>query len=272
MSEWWDVSWNLAVGCTKVSAECNHCWALEMARRLQGMKTDGYAGLVNKNGEWTGRVNLVTKRLQDPEKWKKPRRVAVNLMGDLFHREVPISFVLDVFRVMAETPRHTYLVLTKRPEIMAEIIKGAKIAPLAHVYLGATAGMQQRANESWSSMCFLAQSGWNTWVSSEPKIEHVDWHGWGFLKWMVTGGESGTYARPMAPWWVRGDRDWCARHGVPWWFKQWGEWGPNSIYATVDVGRAPDASLGGETIYRLGRINTGSYLDGVRHQEKPRGV
>ena len=294
--EWWDYSWNVAPGCTKVSEECTHCWALAMARRLQGMGKPGYEGLVTslttpppappqikkhhleRGAGWTGRVNLMEERLKDPLRLKRPRMIAVNLMGDLFHQEVPISFDLAVFDVMAQAYWHTFMVLTKRPERIVAILKGwqgrPQGSPLRNVWIGTTAGTQRSANERWSAMAWMAQQGWHTWVSSEPRLERINWHGWEFLQWMVTGGESGPYARPMAPSWARADRDWCREHFVAFWFKQWGEWAPSS---NPTPNPSPNRReylrmmVGGEMVFRFGRKQSGRMLDGRTWEDFPGG-
>lgn len=266
--EWWDYSWNVAPGCTRVSPECDNCWARAMAKRLQAMKKPGYEGLIDANGKWTGRVNILEKKLEDPLHLNRPRIIAVNLMGDLFHPEVPISFDLAIFDLMAkpQVQQHTFMVLTKRPERMAKILKGAGRKPQPNIWLGTTAGTMKTANERWTWMMLAAQMGWNTWISSEPRLEKIDWHGWEFLKRMVTGGESGPYARPMSPEWARADRDWCQEHGVAFWFKQWGEWGPE--VPGVDLWNYGMTTMGQEVLFHLGRKLTGRKLDGRTWEEE----
>lgn len=264
--EWWDYSWNIAPGCTRVSPECDHCWAQAMAKRLQGMKKPGYEGLVDGRGYWTGKVTIIAERLFDPPKIKRPRTIAVNLMGDLFHPEVPISFALAVFDVMARADWHTFMVLTKRPERVVPILLGANRLPLQNVWLGTTVGTQRSANERWSPMMMINAMGWKTWVSSEPRLEKIDWHGWDFLKRMITGGESGPYARPMSPAWPRADRDWCQDHGVAFWFKQWGEWGPE--VPGLDLRNYGVTAMGSEILFRLGRKLAGRVLDGRTWEEE----
>ena len=285
--EWWDTSWNVAPGCTKVSPECDHCWALAMAKRLQGMKKPGYEGLVDEHGRWTGKVNLLASRWVEVLKLTGKRRIAVNLMGDLFHPAVPDKFILETFVMMKLAKPHNYFILTKRPDRMVEILACAYDAPLLHVWLGTTVGTQLSANQRWSAMARLAQMGWNTWVSSEPLLEAVDWHFWDFLKLMVVGGESGPYARPMAPIWARTALNWCLQHNVEYHFKQWGEWGPSvthvadmpeggwslrdasrrppraaSLPNKIDESNYPYTTFGDEMVFRFGRKLAGRVLDG----------
>jgi protein gp37 len=258
--EWWDYSWNLAPGCTMVSAECINCWARAMAKRLQGMKKPGYEGLVDDHGRWTGRVNVLAGRLEEPLKLKRPRTIAVNLMGDLFHPEVPFDFIDRVFMAMVEANWHTFMVLTKRPERMVEFIKREYgHHHFSNIWLGTTAGMQRSANERWAPMMMVNEMGWKTWVSSEPRLEAINWQGWGFLNRMVTGGESGPYARPMSPAWPRADRDWCLDHNVAFWFKQFGEWGPE--VPSVDLRNYSMTTMGEEILFRFGRKMAGRVLD-----------
>lgn len=273
--EWWNYSWNVAPGCTKVSEECAHCWAELMAKRLKAMGTPGYTGLLDDKGRWTGRVNLLEWRLEDPIHLRRLRRIAVNLMGDLFHVQVPFSFIGQVYDAIRAADRHTYLVLTKRPQRAAEFLKWYGDGPFPFIWMGTTAGTQQSANERWSAMAWMAQRGWNTWSSSEPRLAAIDWHGWEFLRWMVTGGESGPYARPMAPSWARADRDWCQDHKIAFWFKQWGEWAPQPASQASpqieehELGGLASTTLGGETLLRVGRKLAGRELDGRTWEEWP---
>ncbi len=212
-------AWNIAPGCVKKSPGCMNCWAEKMARRLQAAGTPGYQGLVNGNG-WTGKINLLKGKLFEPMRMRKPRVIAVNFMGDLFNRAVSERFILRAFDAMFVADWHIYQVLTKLPGRAAEVLKG--LDPLPHVYIGASVEDQPRANARWSAMAWLAQRGWKTWASSEPRLGAINWHGWEFLSGLVTGGESGPGARPLQPDWARADRDWCQLHSIPFMFKQWG--------------------------------------------------
>lgn len=220
--QYWNYSWNIAPGCTKTSPECDHCWAAWMARRLGGMRKPGYEGLVDAKGNWTGRVNMIPDRLNVPLDLTVGKNIAVNLMGDLFHDKISDDFIAQVFAVMRQANWHMFLVLTKRPARVVDWLKGWGNVVLDNVMLGTTAGLQSTADLRWPAMAWIARCGWSTWVSSEPRLEAIDWHGWEFLDWMVTGGESGKGARVMAPAWALSDREWCAKKEIPFWFKQWG--------------------------------------------------
>ena len=135
--EWTDATWNPVAGCTVLTAGCTNCYAMRMAARLEAMGSEKYAGLTRKSGgraKWTGKIYLDRNSLSIPAMWSKPRRVFVNSMSDLFHSDVPADFVADVWRVMAETPRHTYQILTKRPDRMVDIVP--RLPTLSNVWLG----------------------------------------------------------------------------------------------------------------------------------------
>lgn len=120
--EWTDATWNPTTGCTRASAGCDHCYAFTMTKRLAAMGQEKYQGLAG-NGHFNGVLKMWDDELQKPLKWKKPRMVFVNSMSDLFHKDVPFEFIDKVFAIMAITPQHTYQVLTKRPERMAEYLE-----------------------------------------------------------------------------------------------------------------------------------------------------
>lgn len=280
--DWWDYSWNLAVGCTKVSIECQHCWAEVMAKRLRAMGRKEYQDVVTNEGHWTNRVSLVNDRLGDPPKLRKPRVIAVNLMGDLFHPSVPIPFIVEVFSVMFRSPRHIYILLTKRPERALEVLDyvtamgtGSK-SPMAHVWIGTSAGNQEGADARREALGGIAEDGWNTWVSSEPRIGAINWDGWEFLKFAATGGESGPRARIMDPAWPRADREWSKARNIPWMFKQWGEWVPldhlNWVTDDTTFGWRPVVAESGAWMVRVGKHLAGHVLDGEKWRELPWAV
>src|ERR1700730_9850915 len=114
--EWTDATWNPVAGCTVLTAGCTNCYAMRMAARLEMMGLKKYEGLTRKSGGravWTGRIRLDRKSLGAPRAWAKPRKVFVNSMSDLFHPEVPKSFILRFWEGMKDPPRHTYQILTK---------------------------------------------------------------------------------------------------------------------------------------------------------------
>lgn len=273
--DWWNYSWNLAVGCTKVSIECQHCWAEVMAKRLKAMGREEYQDVVTDEGHWTNRVSLVESRLGDPLRLRKPRVIAVNLMGDLFHPSVSLSFQMAVFDVMALAKQHTFILLTKRADRMLAAVNqmDASAEQFPHVWLGTSAGNQAGADERQDSMWGLARVRWNTWVSSEPRIEGINWDGWEFLKWMATGGESGPRARIMDPAWPRADREWTREHDIPWMFKQWGEWVPldhlNWVTDDTTFGWRPVVADSGAWMVRVGKKLAGHVLDGMEHRAVP---
>jgi protein gp37 len=137
--EWTDATWNPVAGCTVLTAGCTNCYAMRMAARLDAMGLDKYKGLTRRSGKravWTGNVHLDEKSLEIPPTWSKPRKVFVNSMSDLFHPAVPVPFIHCVWRVMQETPQHTYQILTKRPERMPEVLRSDEFEVLPNVWLG----------------------------------------------------------------------------------------------------------------------------------------
>ena len=139
--EWTDASWNPVAGCTVLTAGCTNCYAMRMAARLEAMGTAKYRGLTRKSGGravWTGKIRLDNASLDIPRTWSKPRKVFVNSMSDLFHEDVPIEFIARVWDVMKGTPRHTYQILTKRPERMAQLLAQPSFEILPNVWLGAS--------------------------------------------------------------------------------------------------------------------------------------
>jgi protein gp37 len=256
--EWTNETWNPLTGCTLVSEGCRNCYAArEAAGRLS--HHPAYAGLAVRRGGrpvFTGEVRLHPERLEQPLRWKRPRMIFVNSMSDLFHESVPFGFVDKVFAVMALTPRHTYQILTKRPERMREYlttrtphdvasepfatidVAGGDPArwPLPNVWLGTSVEDQASADRRIPHL--LETPAAVRFLSCEPLLGPVDlghylcktWRKGvtigRYLDWAIVGGESGPNARPMHPDWARSLRDQCQAVGVPFFFKQWGEWAP----------------------------------------------
>lgn len=218
--EWTDATWNPVAGCTVLTAGCTNCYAMRMAARLEAMGTDKYRGLTRKSGgraKWTGKIRLDRKALSIPATWSKPRRVFVNSMSDLFHSDVPADFIGEVWKVMAETPRHTYQILTKRPDRMAEIAPNLK--KLANVWLGTSVEDDRvlyRIDELRNVPAFVR------FVSFEPLIGSVSDANLTDIHWAIVGGESGPKARYMEPVWVEEIESLCRDAGTAFFFKQWG--------------------------------------------------
>ncbi|TIR18755.1 MAG: DUF5131 family protein [Mesorhizobium sp.] len=220
--EWTDATWNPIAGCTIVTAGCTNCYAMRMAARLEAMGSEKYQGLTRKSGgraKWTGKVVADAKSLKTPATWSKPRRVFVNSMSDLFHEDVPTDFIRKVWAVMEQTPRHTYQILTKRPEIMAEVLSRGDFPILPNVWLG-TSVEDRRVLARLDELRRVPAAV--RFVSLEPLIGSV----WGAnladIHWAIVGGESGPGARAMDPRWVEEIENMCRRSGTAFFFKQWG--------------------------------------------------
>jgi protein gp37 len=219
--EWTDATWNPVAGCTIMSAGCTNCYAMRMAARLEAMGLDKYKGLTRKSGgraKWTGEIALDEKALSIPSTWSKPRNVFVNSMSDLFHPDVPVDFVRKVWGVMNETRRHTYQILTKRPDRMAQILMdGFDILP--NVWLGTSVEDNRVINRLDELRKVPAAV---RFVSYEPLIGSVAEGKLDGIQWAIVGGESGPNARPMNPEWIDEIFDQCTDAGAAFFFKQWG--------------------------------------------------
>ncbi len=213
---YWTASWNTLYGCTKTRIGCLNCWAEIMCRRMQG---NGLLDrVVDEAGNWTGKIVYKPERLDMPRHWKKPQVVAVNWMGDMFHENVPPEVWPAVYKVMAETPQHIYLVLTKRYDKMFKSI--LRQNPLPNVYLGMTISCLEDAREARPILGLISFGDCKTWVSFEPALEAVSWVGYEWLNGMVCGAESGKGARPMPTQAAYGARDYCRLYKIPFTFKQ----------------------------------------------------
>ncbi len=207
--EWSEKVWNPVTGCTKVSTGCKHCYAEKMAYRLQGM---GQAKYVNGF-----EVTLHPEVLDKPLMWRKPSRVFVNSMSDLFHEEVPKKFIRKVFKVMGEAGHHQFQVLTKRSERMAEL--AADLPWTDNIWMGVTVENQKYLHR----IDHLRQTPAATkFISFEPLLGPVSDFDPAGIDWVIVGGESGPGARPMEEEWVTEIRDKCVDAGVAFFFKQWG--------------------------------------------------
>jgi protein gp37 len=220
--EWTDATWNPVVGCTVLTAGCTNCYAMRMAARLEAMGTAKYRGLTRKSGGravWTGKIRLDTASLDVPKRWSKPRKVFVNSMSDLFHDDVPIEFIARVWDVMKGTPRHTYQILTKRPERMAQVLARSSFEILPNVWLGTSVEDGRVLNRLDAIRRVPAAI---RFVSLEPLIGSVAEADFTGIHWAIVGGESGPRARAMKPEWVAEIEAMCRQSGTAFFFKQWG--------------------------------------------------
>jgi protein gp37 len=275
--EWTDATWNPVTGCTEVSPGCDHCYAKTFAERWRG--TPGHYF------EHGFDVQLRPDKLDMPLRWKKPRRIFVNSMSDLFHDQVPDSYIARVFAMMAWAPQHTFQVLTKRHARMRSLLNSTAFQsavsdaivdydngqavqvfwgadwPLKNVWLGVSTENQQWANIRIPAL--LDTPAAVRFISAEPLLGSISlmrWLNGGFgtvapdLHWVIVGGESGPGARVMSPDWARDLRDECVAADVPFLFKQWGAWRPVNDK---------------DTMQRLGKHAAGRELDGRTWDQYP---
>jgi protein gp37 len=220
--EWTDATWNPVAGCSIVSAGCTNCYAMRMASRLQAMGMQKYKGLTRRSGSrhvWTGKVTCHFESLEVPLAWRKPKRIFVNSMSDLFHEAVPNSFIKKIWKVMADTPHHTYQILTKRTERMASLVGTPAIPTLPHVWLGTSVEGKDalfRLDQLRKAPAAIR------FVSFEPLLNSVQGANLDGIAWAIVGGESGPRARPMIDKWVDEIEEMCRAQGVAFFFKQWG--------------------------------------------------
>lgn len=243
--EWTDATWNPVAGCTVISPGCANCYAMRMAARLDAMGVAKYRGLTRKSGgraKWTGVVHLDPTSLSLPLHWKKPRMIFVNSMSDLFHERVPDAFVFQVWDVMSQASRHTFQILTKRPERMARLTKSLPL--LGNVWLGASVENSEHLSRLDNLRRVRAQV---RFVSFEPLLGSVRHADLSEIHWAIVGGESGPNARPVARSWVDEIQSACRLHGTAFFFKQWG--GRNKKAA----GRMIDGETWDEFPIRLSR-------------------
>lgn len=220
--EWTDATWNPVSGCRMLSAGCTNCYAMRMAARLQAMDQEAYRGTTRKAGDryvWTGKVHLLEHTLDIPLTWKKPRLVFVNSMSDLFQDNVPFDYVERVWQTMEQARIHTFQILTKQPDRMAEFLRRRGKRALPNVWLGTSVEDKHVAFRiAQLKKCRAAVR----FISFEPLIGPVGNVNLTNIHWAIVGGESGPRARPLDPEWVDQIYDRCETFGVPFFFKQWG--------------------------------------------------
>jgi protein gp37 len=220
--EWTDATWNPVAGCLMISAGCTNCYAMRMAARLQAMKHPNYLGTTRKSGGrpvWTGKVRLIESSLDIPLKWKKPRKIFVNSMSDLFQDGVPEEFIGRVWDAMLKADHHVYQILTKRPDNMKRIAKDLKLPSAKHIWLG-TSVEDSRVTDRIGE---LRETPANVrFISFEPLIGAVGKVNLKGIHWVIVGGESGPSARPVEAEWIDEIKRQCRKSGVAFFFKQWG--------------------------------------------------
>lgn len=212
--EWTNATWNPVRGCTQISPGCKHCYAKTFAERWRGIPGHPF--------EHGFDVRLVPDKLADPLRWASSKLIFVNSMSDLFHSEVPDSYIKKVGQVMTAADWHTYQVLTKRPERMCSALKDflANEATKSHIWWGVSV---ENRKHGLPRIQMLRESGANMkFLSVEPLLEDLGDFDLTGIDWVIVGGESGPGARPIQKEWVIRIRDLCASAGVPFFFKQWG--------------------------------------------------
>jgi protein gp37 len=220
--EWTDATWNPISGCTIISPGCSNCYAMRMAARLQAMNHQSYVGTTRKSGGrhvWTGKLRVIEKALAIPLKWRKPRKIFVNSMSDLFQHGVPESFISRVWLTMAKAHWHTFQILTKRPENMRSMLESMSLPVLPNVWLGTSVESSDYKHRIVELQQVPAAV---RFVSFEPllaPIGRVDLTG---IHWAIVGGESGPRSRPMSAAWVEEIHSQCNRSKTRFFFKQWG--------------------------------------------------
>ena len=220
--EWTEATWNPVAGCTIVSPGCTNCYAMRMAARLQAMGVAKYASTTRKSGRrhvWTGKVNIDSNALSAPLAWKKPQRIFVNSMSDLFQEKADETFIRQVWRVMERAHWHSFQILTKRPERMLDVLSRSDFPTLANVWLGTSVESEDYLERIDVLRRVPARV---RFISFEPLLGPIVDPDLTDIHWAIVGGESGPRARPMQAWWVEELRDSCQRQGVAFFFKQWG--------------------------------------------------
>lgn len=202
--EWTDKTWNPLTGCDKMSPGCAHCYAEEITKRFPETFKTRFD------------VTLYPERLEHPLKWRKPQRIFVNSMSDLFHRDVPEYFIKQIFEVMGKTPQHTYQILTKRSERMVELAPSLKWHK--NIWMGVSVESQSYHYRVDNLRRVPAKV---RFLSCEPLLSYLsldltDIH------WVIVGGESGRGYRPVQEEWIKDIQQQCQSQNVPFFFKQWG--------------------------------------------------
>lgn len=212
--EWTDATWNPVRGCTKISSGCAHCYAETFAERFRGVAGHPY--------EQGFDLRLIPEKLTQPLQWRSPKMIFVNSMSDLFHEEVPGSYVASVSRVMQLANWHTYQVLTKRSERLKKLLSTSlrSVAEEPHIWWGVSV---ENRNQGLPRIDHLREAPAAVrFLSIEPLLEPLGRLELGGIDWVIVGGESGPGARPLKESWVVEILEQCQAAKVPFFFKQWG--------------------------------------------------
>ena len=209
--EWTESTWNPITGCTKISSGCKNCYAEVMTRRLQAMGQQKYLNGFN--------LTLHPETLNEPYTWKKPRVIFVNSMSDLFHKDTPIQYITDVFRVMKENPHHVFQILTKRADLLLYYDKEGYLEWTHNIWMGVTV----EDNTVTNRIDLLRQTGAKIkFLSCEPLLTALPEVNLKNIDWVIVGGESGRTPRPIQEKWIIDIKDQCQKTNVAFYFKQWG--------------------------------------------------
>lgn len=281
-------TWNPIVGCNKVSAGCDNCYAEKMATRLSGIEKTGQYKTVISNGKWNGKTELAYNQLNWPSVWKKPRMIFVCSMGDLFHATVSFETIDAVFSMMSDNDQHIYVLLTKRPHRVVKFYDWKKLqhnidwTPKENIWFGFTVENQELANIRLPYFNFFQAAV--KFVSIEPMLSEISfseaighslkWHSGGLkncISWVICGGETGSKARPVNPDWVRRLRDDCLYADIPFFFKQWGTWCPEGTIENYNhLISSKEIQMGNDVMTRKPVVRNHNTLDGQQHQEWPK--
>ena len=206
---WTTHSWNPVIGCSKVSPGCDNCYAEALAERFRG--TPGYPNGFD--------VTLKPHQLVRPLNWPEPAHIFVNSLSDVFHREIPDEYLVEIWRVMVAAGWHTFQVLTKRPHRMAAAIARLGLSLDPHIWLGVSVESQRVVDSRLPAL--VAVNTPSRFVSAEPLLSRISLKPWiPDLGWVIAGGESGAQRRPFKRDWARLLRDECADAGIPFFYKQ----------------------------------------------------
>ena len=228
---WAEMVWNPFVGCTRVSTGCEKCYAERFTARfssIPGHKFEGVSRNTPNGPRWSGKVILAEKDIDQPLRWKKPRRIFVNSISDTFHDTVPIEWLDRIFAIMTKAPQHIFLVLTKRPHYMRDYMRSRyhfpntapQIGPPRNIWLGTS--VENQAARNIRQPLLQQTPAALRFLSVEPLLEEINLGNLDGISWVIVGGESGPGARPCDIGWIRSIRDQCKSVGVACFVKQLG--------------------------------------------------